>query len=105
MPREAARLFLRVKDVRIERVQEITEEQARAEGAEPLMLSTDGEGVPDNERTWQEVGPALWDFVRIWNSTIKPADRDLYGWDANPWVWVIEFERISKEEAYAYNDF
>ena len=35
----------------------------------------------------------------LWNSTIKPKDLPTYGWVANPWVWVINFERISKEEA------
>lgn len=98
MPKEAARLFLRVTGVRVEHLQDITEEQARAEGAEPFCLSTDGEGVPDSERTWHEVGPALWDFIRIWYSTIKPADREKYGWDVNPFVWVIEFERYKLEE-------
>lgn len=39
------------------------------------------------------------DFVRCWNSTIKPADLDTYGWVANPWVWIIDFERITKEKA------
>lgn len=38
------------------------------------------------------------DFVRCWDSTIKPAYRDIYGWAANPWVWVIELDRITKEE-------
>lgn len=99
MPREAARIFLRVTDVRVERLQDITEGQARAEGAMPFCLSVDSEDTPDSERTWHEAGPALQDFIRIWDSTINPSDRYKYGWDANPWVWVIEFERISKEAA------
>lgn len=98
MPKEAARLFLRVKSVRAERLQDITEEQARAEGAIPLCISVDSEDTPDSERTWHEVGPALPDFIRIWDSTIKPADLPLYGWDAKPWVWVIEFERCERPE-------
>lgn len=76
MPREAARLFLRVTDVRAERLKNMTAGQAMDEGF------TD----------WN-------DAKRVWNSTIKKADLPRYGWDANPWVWVIEFERISKEEA------
>lgn len=76
MPKEAARLFLRVTDVRVERLKEIN------------VLSAMDEGVTD----WN-------DFVKLWNSTIKPADLPLYGWDANPWVWVIEFERVRKEAA------
>lgn len=99
MPREAARIFLRVTDVRVERLQDITDEQARAEGSIPFCLSVDSEDTPDSERTWHEAGPALPDFIRIWDSTINPSDRYKYGWDANPWVWVIEFERISKEAA------
>lgn len=98
MPREAARIFLRVTDVRVERLQDITEEQARAEGAMPFCLSVDSEDTPDSERTWHEVSPALPDFIRIWDSTIKPADLNKYGWGANPWVWVIEFERYKLEE-------
>ena len=76
MPKEAARLFLRVTDVWVERLKEIN------------ALSAMDEGVTD----WN-------DFVKLWNSTIKPADLPLYGWDANPWVWVIEFERVRKEAA------
>lgn len=39
------------------------------------------------------------EFADLWNSTIKDGDLAIYGWEADPWVWVIEFERISKEEA------
>lgn len=90
MPREAARIFLRVKDVRVERLQDITPKQIDAEGCKEYGYDVaTGELVPSS--------PAL--FKVVWNSTIKPAELPLYGWDANPWVWVIEFERISREEA------
>lgn len=76
MPREAARIFLRVTGVRAERLQEIDDTGVVAEGL--------------------EIGCY---FDELWNSTIKSAGRSLYGWEANPWVWVIDFERIGKEEA------
>lgn len=93
MPKEAARIWLKVKDVRVERLQEITEEQAKAEGA------IDNRGFihsPDNE--YDHIHTAKEHFSEIWNSTIKKSDLDRYGWDANPWVWVIEFERCEKPE-------
>lgn len=91
MPKEAARIWLKVKDIRVERLQEITEEQAKAEGA------IDNRGFihsPDNE--YDQIHTAKEHFGEIWNSTIKKSDLDSYGWDANPWVWVIEFERCEK---------
>lgn len=90
MPKEAARIFLRVKGVRVERLKDITPEQIDAEGCKEWAYSaTTGELLPS--------GPS-W-FVIAWDNTLKPADRALYGWEANPWVFVIEFERISKDEA------
>lgn len=99
MPREAARIFLRVTDVRVERLQDIGgPEIITKEGA-----SSDPYDYQSSE--WYDAHPELLTdvaratFAGLWDSTIKPADRALYGWDTNPWVWVIEFERISKEEA------
>nr|WP_295678850.1 hypothetical protein [uncultured Lachnoclostridium sp.] len=88
MPKEAARIFLRVTDVRVERLQDIN-----GQGRHDEFLK---EGYPFN----YIAGSPLHDFVFLWNSTIKKADLDKYDWHANPWVWVIEFERISKEDAY-----
>ena len=90
MPKEAARLFLRVTDVLVERLQDITSGQIDAEGCKEWAYSAKtGELLPS--------GPS---FFRIqWDTTIKPANLPIYGWDANPWVWVIEFERVSKEAA------
>lgn len=87
MPREAARIFLRVTDVRVERLQEITDEGAKAEGA------NNGIGVSDKIRE-----TAIERFQRIWNSTLKHMDHIRYGWAANPWVWVYCFERCEKPE-------
>lgn len=86
MPKEAARIWLKVTDVRVERLQDITSEQIYREGTEveePFVLN--GE-----EKRYA--------FSVLWNSTIKKSDLDRYGWDANPYVFVIEFERCEKPE-------
>jgi len=87
MPREAARIFLRVTSVWVERLQDMTIEDSLREG---VKLSVKGCVAGE---------PPLTPFALVWDSTIKKADRPLYGWEANPWVWVLTFERISKEEA------
>ncbi len=91
MPKEAARIWLKVTDVRVERLQEITEDGAKAEGAN----FKNGKNVGFEEKMNRT---AIERFAEIWNSTIKKADLDRYGWDASPWVWVIEFERCEKPE-------
>lgn len=86
MPKEAARIWLKVTDVRVERLQEITSEQICREGVEveyPHVLNGEEK---------------RYDFSRLWDSTIKKSDLDRYGWNASPWVWVIEFERCEKPE-------
>lgn len=93
MPKEAARIFLRVTGVRVERLQDVTLDDAIAEGCQGKFIGS-GECVGAG---W-EILPED-EFADLWDSTIKKSDLDKYGWDANPWVWVIEFERISKEEA------
>ena len=73
MPRDAARIFLRVNDVRVERLQDIDDDGVVAEGL--------------------EIGA---EFDELWNRTLSKSDRAMFGWDANPWVWVIDFERCNK---------
>ena len=84
MPKEVARIFLRVTDVRVERLQELTLKDAEMEGIDPRE-------------------PMLTKFVEIWNNTVQrhpnKFKRYPYYWEDNPLVWVISFERISKEEA------
>lgn len=82
MPKRLARIFLRVTDVRVERLQDISEVEALKEGAQSGMIN----------------GPcsARFDFQEIWNSTVNKKDIDKYGWNANPFVWVIGFERCEK---------
>ncbi len=88
MPKEAARLFLRVKNVRVERLKEIGD--------------CTKEGIPHGKHATAHMNDydERCAFASLWNSTIKKADLPLYGWDANPWVWVIEFEKIDKGGKY-----
>lgn len=97
MPKEAARLFLRVTGVRVERLQDITEEQAIHEGIEPHMLLSNRAGTITEYRipgTCDECPTARGAFFHLWNSTVKKSDLAKYGWAANPWVCVIEFEKV-----------
>ena len=76
MPKDVARIFLKVTSARVERLQDITEDGIRAEGIT------------------EEWPPHAMDkFRKLWDSTTKE-----YRWETNPWVWVIEFERIEKSE-------
>lgn len=115
MPKEAARIWLKCTDVRVERLQEITESGAKAEGIRGYTKDgnlykyavTDDWWIDYHNKHkeivtgtwWQDMPRTAKDaFSYLWNSTIKKSDLDLYGWNANPWVWVIEFERYKKPE-------
>ena len=97
MPKVAARIWLKVTDVRVERLQEISEDGAVKEGiyvanCKDCNAPFGCDACPDEG--YNEID----EFVELWNITVKKSDIDRYGWDANPWVWVIEFERCEKPE-------
>ncbi len=109
MPREDVRIFLRVKDLRVERLRDITAYGCIKEGTpwgEAIPVVGSFPDVPgfDMDRAVsellqrQEREMLQASYVDLWDSTLKPKERALYGWEANPWVWVIEFERVSREE-------
>lgn len=89
MPKEAARIWLRVTDVQVERLQEITIDGIQNEGIDTTSASD-----------YRAMTMATMRFSYLWNSTIKKADRSIYSWNINPWVWVIDFERCEKPELY-----
>lgn len=86
MPKEAARIWLKVTNVRVERLQEITIDGIRNEGISSMAVHAGDMEI------------ALKEWKNLWNSTIKKTDLDSYGWEANPYVFVIEFIRIDKPE-------
>lgn len=100
MPKEAARIFLRVTDIKVEKLQDITDEQAIKEGFEGKRCThiNRGEygGCTDCMNTgWLE--PPQLGFMESWNSTVK---KDCEKWSTNPYVWVISFERCEKPEGW-----
>lgn len=97
MPKEAARIWLKVTDARAERLQEITPEQSVKEGVDdPYFYISDG-------GYWEKTGRCnlpcdIAAFSVLWDSTVKKPDLGRYGWEANPWVFVISFERCEKPQ-------
>ena len=81
MPRSASRITLEIVSVRVERLQDISEADAKAEGAEPYRLPVH----PARESIRHVDG-----FCALWTSINGPGS-----WDANPWVWVVEFKRVT----------
>lgn len=103
MPKEAARIWLKVKNVRVERLQEMKPVDVIKEGAYPDCwdcLNTYEESGSQccygTEEQCSQCDGVMMEWEKLWNSTIKNSDLNCYGWDANPWVWVIEFERCKK---------
>lgn len=96
MPKEAARIWLKVTDVRVERLQEITRLSVQKEGIEldPKECASKFDFITE----------LFLLFQKLWDSTIKKSDLDRYGWDTNPYVWVIEFERCEKPKEEKGND-
>lgn len=103
MPKEAARIWLKVMDVRVERLQEMKPVDVIKEGAYPDCwdcLNTYGESGSQccygTEEQCSQCDEVMREWEKLWNATIKNSDLDRYGWNANPWVWIIEFERCEK---------
>lgn len=100
MPKEACRLFLRITDIRVERLQDITEEDAMSEGTEPMHHRCGGFGYYEAGGEIMECTCLSWDqgeycmgFKLLWQSINGPDS-----WERNDWVWVVNFERIDKPE-------
>ena len=94
MPKEAARIFLRVTDVRVEKLQDITEKQAKAEGCIDFndeIGNSKFDYVMEFELTARDA------FAELWDSTVK---EDWQKFASSPWVWVIEFERCERPEGW-----
>jgi len=85
MSKEAARIFLKVTGVRVERLQAINTRDHNE-----LFWKGYPYGFSDHEGI-----PPIQLFEKLWDSTVKD---DQYKWKSNPWVWVIEFERCEKPE-------
>ena len=86
MPREAARIFLKITDVSVERIHHISFEHILKEGIKQ-----------DSERANRD--DYVYAFIDLWNSINSKRNNGIYAWEHNPWVWVYTFERCEKPEA------
>lgn len=99
MPRWASRITLEITGVRVERLNEISEADALAEGVQPLGLTAEdiedlktSDSHPDIKSLAEALGPGEFspfvEFSELWESIYGPGS-----WASNPWVWVVEFRR------------
>jgi len=98
MPNEAARIWLKVTNVRVERLHDMPHDAAGKEGIHYCECPDGFTWKTDTDMNCCYTTP-LGAFKTLWNSTINKEDFNRYGWKANPWVWVMEFERCEKPVA------
>jgi hypothetical protein len=90
MPRWASRITLEITDVRVQRLQDISEEDARAEGVTPLVgLAPEQCIISDDTRRTHGTHPHTLALAVLWDGINGPG-----AWLANPWVWAITFKRV-----------
>lgn len=99
MPKTAARLFLIIKEIRVERLRDITEEDARAEGAPDCFCDEEDEDDRLCQSCEKRMGARM-AFAEIWDETITRKNRPSYGWHANPFIWVYKFEKIQTDKIF-----
>lgn len=99
MPRWASRITLEIVSVRVERLQHISEEDAIAEGVEPLRKLAPQ--MPHHWKSYRLSGDGTFCEATAWDSyrTLWESINGNGSWAANPWVWVVEFKRVESEVA------
>lgn len=103
MPREAARIFLEVTDVRAERLQDISEEDAIAEGIKMVGENPEFGGASYSGKWYDNYGKTGYTFLKpieSFQTLWQKINGKIHPWESNPWVWVYTFKRIEKPENF-----
>lgn len=98
MPKELSRIFLKITDVHKEHLHDMTNDDALAEGA------GGGEYFDETGNPCGVVYP-IDEFIDIWNETISEKDMPIYGWEANPLVWVIKFKVAKIKDKAVFSQY
>ncbi|HBY0080846.1 TPA: hypothetical protein MIM91_22720 [Klebsiella pneumoniae] len=102
MPRWASRITLEITDVRVERLNAISEQDAQSEGVhtevwDQTVVARNYAAIDEFFQFWSEDMPHYVEMNQLYRSSFRSLWESIYGaenWQANPWVWVIEFKRV-----------